>query len=41
MWQKRRELQSDALSPAQHLRKLIDYEQDVRQIALSCIRYAW
>jgi hypothetical protein len=39
--QKRCELQSDALSPSQHTRELIDHEQDVRQIILGRVRYAW
>jgi hypothetical protein len=39
--QKRYELQSNALSPSQHLRKLIEHEQNVRQITPGCIRYAW
>jgi hypothetical protein len=41
VWQKGRDLQNDAFSPSQRLPELIDYKQDVRQIALGSIHYAW
>jgi hypothetical protein len=40
-WQKGRDLQNDAFSPSQRLPELIDNKQDVRQIALGSIHYAW